>query len=142
MSAVLAVCGILSYKGRESGAMRFAFATLLVYVTLTPILSLIHSEGGLRLPDHGFDPEDYSKDYYNVAQSAFCDGIERLICEEYALDADEVRVGAVGFSFEYMRAEKIEIVLSGKAALADRVGIEKFVNKQGFGACEVEIEIG
>ena len=62
--------------------------------------------------------------------------------EKFSLDRDLVRVNVVGFDFENMCAQSIEVVLSGRAAMADYRAIERYINDMDIGECNVEVGIG
>ena len=46
-----------------------------------------------------------------------------------------------GFDVSLMKAEKIKIVLHGKAAFADNRAIAASIEESGLGKCEVEIHV-
>ena len=137
--ALSSVCGLLSYKG--GAAERLAFGILVLYTVAMPAMSLAERwDGELRLPDlGGVDTSD--PEHGSIAREAFEDGIRRLVCEKYSFPEECVAVKADGFDFEEMRAERIGLLLSGRAALADRKAIEKYVEELGLGRCDAEIEI-
>ncbi len=138
-SGVCAVCGFAVY--RRGGAEKLALTVLLLYAVTMPLLSLIESwDGALRLPDLGgadtSDPE-----YMQVAETAFEEGVAEHISEKYSLPRRSVTVRCYGFDFSAMRADSINVLLSGKAALSDYKAIEKYIESLGLGECDVEIEI-
>ena len=146
--SVFAIClvasllGFLSH-GRFRSIEKITIGVIMLYVILSPLPSAIRS----------FDPNDffsfelpgdveYEGDAYAVAEEAFGRGVALAVAEEFSLDVSDIRVKTDGFDFEKMYAERIKVTLSGKAAGADHRAIESFLNKQEFGRCEVEIEIG
>ena len=64
------------------------------------------------------------------------------VAKEFSLDAGEVEALASGFDFEKMRADKIKVILSGRAAASDYRLIEEYLNKLEIGEFKVEIKIG
>ena len=139
-AAVVTVCSMLAYKGGR--ATKFALSVLLVYTVLTPLSAIIPSFGGL-LSDGGLsDIGGFSKDYEEVAESAFCEGADKLICSELGLDSEGVRVVCRGFDYKNMRAERVSVILSGRCITADSLKIKRLVEEGGLGECEVQIEIG
>ena len=140
--AVVSVCSLFVYGEKKDFATRLALSTLVVYAALMPIFSLLSSSDLDASFDYEFDVGEYSEDYLEVAEKAFCEGIRRLVVEKYALDADGVFVLCEGFEFKDMRADRIRIILSGSAAFCDYKSIEKYINEQGIGVCSAEIEIG
>lgn len=138
-SGVCAVCGYAVYK--RGGAERLALTVLLLYAVTMPLLSLIESwDGELRLPDLG-SPDTSDPEYLKVAEAAFEAGIAEHISEKYSLPGESVTVRCYGFDLSAMRADSINVLLSGKAATADYKAIEKYIESLGLGECDVEIEI-
>ena len=64
------------------------------------------------------------------------------MASEYNLSEGDIKVFVFDFDFEKMRAGKISIILSGKAASADFRSIENFISESGLGECEVKIDFG
>ena len=139
-TAVITICSLLAYKGGR--ATRFALAVLLIYAVLTPLSALISDFGGLLSGDDISGIEGYSKDYEVVAKDAFCEGIDKLVCSELGLDTGCVRVECRGFNYKEMKSDKVLVILSGKAIVADSLKIRRVVEDNGLGECEVKIEIG
>ena len=85
---------------------------------------------------------EYKEEYKSIAENAFTDGVKAMICEKFSLESDLVDVRVYGFDFEKMKAERIKVLLSGKAAAASYKDIEKYVEDSRLGECDAEIEIG
>ena len=142
VAAVICVSGFVAYRGGSDASVKFALGVILIYTVLMPVTELF-GEGELVFDgEYEFNPEDYTKDYEEVAKEAFCQGIKMAVCEKYSLSEGEVSLSTVGFSFNEMRAARIRITLSGAAALSDYKSIERYVCAMGRGECEVKIEIG
>jgi hypothetical protein len=141
ITAAVSMLGYLVYP-RGGELVRSALSVLVLFVALTPLFSLIGSlgTGGIFDPPD-FDASEYREDYLEVTREAFCEGLRVHIAERYGISEDEVTVLAEGFSFKEMRAEKIRVILVGKAAFKDGKGIAKYVEGLGYGRCEVEIGI-
>ena len=92
--------------------------------------------------DVEYDSSIIGEGYEAVAEEAFSRGVASAVADEFSLDEKNLRVELYGFDFENMKAERIRVILSGRAALADYKGIEKYVNGLDIGVCECEIEIG
>ncbi len=121
---------------------RLALSVVLLFAVLSPLTSLVHTLP--ELPSLSVPPaEEGDTPLYEArAEAAFCEGIRAAVCEKFLLDASALSVRAEGFDITAMRAERIRILLSGNAILADSFAIAAFVQEQGLGECEVEIEIG
>ena len=139
---VSGILGLLSYNNKN-GAERAALGVVLLFVVLSPLVDAISS-----FDEGKFDPEELISDIqpetglYDVGAAALCDGICRAIGQEFSLDDGEITATAYGFDIKRMKAEKIRILLTGRAAFADCKAIKEFVEKMEVGECEVGIEIG
>ena len=138
ISAVVGICSHIAYKGK-SDPSRLALAIILLSVVVSPIadMTLDGSLAGVE-----YDESIIGDGYEGVAEQAFGRGILSAVAEEFSLDEDNLRVEIDGFDFDKMRAERIRVILSGRAALADNKSIEKYINGLDRGVCECEIEIG
>lgn len=141
VSAVVSVLGYFAY--RKSAAVASALAVLILYAVLAPVIEYLakFDVNDIYSEIEGASGE-YGEEYIAVTRDALSDGIRRLVCEKYSLSVENVRVLLEGFDFDSMKAERIRIILSGKAITADRLGIAEYINKYEWGRCEVEIEIG
>ena len=140
-AAVLAILSVLSYKYDSDVGRRAAFAVLIIWVTLIPLTKHINV-GEIKFPSFDIDMSQYNEEYKSIAENAFCDGVKAMICEKFSLDGEQLSVKVYGFDFEKMRAERIRVLLSGKASLASYKDIEKYVEESNLGECDTEIEIG
>ena len=145
MSIVVAAGAIglathLAYPGANERIVRLAGAVLLLLAVVSPIGSLIKGVGDLSFDALEFTEPDFeSGEYLKVSREALESGIRTLVADEFSLSEDDVRVVALGFDFEKMKAEKINIILTGKALLADYKRIERYISEQGLGECEVKV---
>ncbi len=142
VSALISIAAALSYKDMgESRALRAAFAVILLYVTVMPLLGALSN---FDADDFKFGTEDYDFGGENAAgeltREAFERGVRLYICQEFSLDGDDVSVTVSGFDPIAVRAEKISVRLSGRAAFADFRAIKARLSKNGFDNCEVLIE--
>ena len=136
--ALVALMGFVSYRGDADGAARAAIAVIMLFSVVAPLSGMdfdfsfdISGEGAM--PDGG--------EYERVGREAFEMGICRLISERYSLSEENISVRAEGYDFSTMRAERIFVLLSGRAASADARAIKNYITEQGLGECEVDIEI-
>lgn len=140
--AVTGILGLLSYN-EKNGAEHAALGVILLFVVLSPVANVIASFDAEK-----FDPEKLVSDIQpetglsDVGAAALCDGICRAVSQEFSLDDGDITATAYGFDFKMMKAEKIRILLTGRAAFADSKAIKEFVEKLEVGECEVGIEIG
>lgn len=139
---LIGVCRMIGYRSEDDAASRFAFAVLVLYTVLTPVFSGGVNIGSLDMGDFDISIPEGDRDYITVTESAFKNGVHSLICSEFSLSQDEVRVEVEGFDIERVRASSIRVYLSGRAALADNKRIEKYVTDNGLGECDVRIELG
>lgn len=115
---------------------RAGVSLLLVMAIVTPLPGLINEiKGGLDFSDLENSADG------DIRYEAFVSGLQEYISSEFDLSREDVAVEAIGFSEVDMRAEKILITLSGKAALANYKRIESSIDQLGLGEAEVKIEI-
>ena len=140
ISAVVGILGMFSYKG---GAQlgRSAFLVLVLYTTVTPVAALV-SSGDLSSLLISREYEKIEGEYSLVAEEAFADGVRRAVCDKFSVDEECVRIMIYGFDFANMRADRIKVILSGRAVILDCKKIEKYLDGLDIGDCEVDIEIG
>ena len=149
VSAFLGLLSYLSYPSASDKTVRFASSVLLLYTVAMPIGTLISgiSDGSVKteidgiIDSAGSNVTD-SGEYKKVAEEAFREGIKKLITDKYGVSGDKVDVYVFGYDFENMRADKINVVMKGKAALKDFHAIEDYLNGLNMGKCEVKSEFG
>lgn len=141
ISAIVGMLSHLSYGGK-SDISKLAFSVLMLYVVVAPLADTVKNTDFKSLFEVGYNEEIITDGYEVVAEDAFVRGIESAVAEKFSLSKDNIRVRVVGFDFENMRAEKIRVTLSGRAALADYKAIEKYLDGLNIGECRCEIEIG
>ena len=141
ISALVGMLSHLSYGGR-SDISKLALSVLMLYVVVAPLADMVKNTDFKSLFEVDYNEEIITDGYEGIAEDAFAKGIESAVADKFSLSEDNIRVRVVGFDFENMRAEKIQVILSGRAALADYKSIEKYLNGLNVGVCECEIEIG
>lgn len=134
IAVLLSVLRLLGYR---SGAMeRLALGIICIYVIASPLGNI----SDMSFDDFFSIPEiEMENGADEVLEDALCEGIARAVSEEFSLKRADIAVRLFGFNREEMRAEKIEIILSNSAAVADYRAIESFINKMEIGECTVEI---
>ncbi len=141
ISALVGLLSHLSYRGRGDPS-RLALAIVMLYVVISPLATMTDKLDFDSIFEVEYDSSIIGGGYEGVAEDAFCDGIVSAVANEFSLSENDLRVEVRGFDFEKMKADKIRVILSGRAALADYKGIEKYINGLSIGVCECEIEIG
>ena len=142
VSLLSALAIFMSYGGGSERAVRAAVSVILIYTVCMPVIDLISdfSAEDLRF-EFSEDTAAGESEYIAVAKEAFTEGVKKFICEEFNLNVGEVSVAVRDFDFEKMKARRIYVLLSGRAALADCSRIENAVMGAALGECEVDIKI-
>ena len=142
VSTLAALAVFISYGGASERAVKGAVSVILIYTLCMPIVDMV---GDFSVENLNFELQledvESSSEYFETVEQAFVRGVKSYVCEEFRLDGDEVFVKIQGFAIESMRAERISIVLSGRAALSDVTRIAEAVKNAGLGECEVNIKI-
>ena len=121
----------------------FAAGILTTCALLLPLVDIIRDiDINSVMQEYEIDIEYDKSD--EVIEQSFEDGIATYISEKYATDKDLVSVRADGFDMGSVRAQRIYVTLSGRAAMLDYKKIEEDVCRQftNGGECEVSIKIG
>ncbi len=139
-SGLISLLSRLSYKSSLSGVHKFALGLILFSVAASPLLGALSDISNISLPIIPPNTEE-SDGGIGLYETAFADGIASAVSEKFELRRADVRVITEGFAAGEWRAEKIRIILSGGAVLADYHKIEKFIGELEIGECEVELEI-
>ncbi len=121
---------------RYKGLTRAAMSLILVMAILSPLPALVEKMRGEL--DFSEMEEFVGED---IRLTSFTEGIAEYIALEFDLSRDDIAVETVGFDPVEMRAERILITLSGKAAFADYKRVESEIDQLGLGEAEVKIEI-
>ena len=121
-------------------ATRLALGVITLLCVVTPVIGAV---GQLRDFDLSAPvPPDTQPEggYLAVAEEAFCDGIERALGERLGIDPNSVSAECRGFELEQMRAEWINVKISGHPNADFRLA-EDYV-RENFtkgGGCRVEL---
>lgn len=143
-SVSIGVATLLAYNENGRKMIAFTGGVLFFFLLTSQITGLV---GELSDFDIGEYMEEIKTDfkiegeYEAVAEEAFCDGIARLLHEEFEIDKNDVKITAQGFSFETMSATRVKILLLGKAIFKDYRRIEERLNTLGIGSFSVEVNI-
>ena len=144
-SAVVAICGLISYGGGTARVSRAAMGVVLLYTATVPIISATGDLSNILSKDYFADLKvEYDQSdtlFYEYTEQAFADGVHKFVCDEHGLSGDEVAVSVRGLDIETMRAKRIIVILSGRAALSDARKIAGAVEDAGLGECEVIVDI-
>ena len=142
VSILAALASFITYGGASERAVKGAVSMILIYTVCMPVADMIgdFSPDNLEIEWQGEEIE-VSTEYLEMIEDSFVDGVKCYVCEEFKLNKEDVFVKVYGFSIESMRAERIVMVLSGRAALSDLTRIAEGVERAGLGECEVNIKI-
>ncbi len=147
--SVILICAMVSlashFLGDAEGARygRLGLSVILLWAVVSPLTGLLRALP--QLPDFSLPPMEEGEEaplYAARAEEAFCEGIRAAVSEKFSLSASQISVRTEGFDVVKMRAAHVRILLKGGAVLADSFAIAAFVEAEGLGDCEVEIEIG
>ena len=139
ISLVISCATALSYK--DGGAERFAYSVILLFASLTPLVGAIGKMDVGKIFSEPPAPVVLESRAEVTTEEAFVKGIRAFVADEFDVDMHDVIVETVGFDISEMRAELIRIRLFGEARGADYRAIRERIEKNGFGRCEVKIEI-
>ena len=144
ISAVAAISSYAAYGDRDDKYLKTASSLILVYVIISPLVTVIRDISEYDFEgDFSFDSSESVNDteLAQTAEKAFSDGVRKYVCDKFSLSEDEVRAVVFGFDFKSMKAERVKIILSGRAALADSRAISEEIRKLGECECEVELSV-
>lgn len=146
MCAVSGVAVHLSYDKKREGSIRLASGILIFFLLLSPLPTALRALTKLDTDElfdtPALDGVSDNTELADVAREAYCEGIKRLLSEQFGIEASACEVFAYGFDFETMSATRVKIILRGKGVFADYRRIESYITEQGLGECEVELLIG
>ena len=132
--------GLLVYKEGRGESLSLGIITL--FLLVSPIADLSGSVGG-GLSDLLDTPSvEIGSGYADALEQSYAEGLCLALGEKFTIEKEDIAVRIVGFDAESLRAERIELILSGDAALCDYRAVEKYIEEISSGECRVEIEIG
>ena len=140
MSALLSMASLLAYRENDK-TVRVAFSVVFIAALVLPLSGLI---GGVTLDGIAFPkPPELSgeNECEEVASEALLRGMSELLCSEFSIRSDKLRVEGEDFYFEKMRFGSVCLNLYGSAVFKDLSAIERFI-KENFGGCDVKIKLG
>ena len=145
MSSILGIVSFISYPGFSDKAVKFSASVLIIYTAIAPFMDFVNDVYDLDFDAYFEEIKNESSqgnsEYLKVSEEAFKEGICKLLVTKYGIKRENVAVFVFGFDFEKMKAEKINVILSGKACTADFRGMEEYLNGLSLGKCEVQIDI-
>ena len=142
IAALCACAGGFFVAGEDRPVAKTVSAALGVILLIFSVRPLAELPEKMRafsaqIPETSLQQQD-AEGLSGVMEAAFCEGILRAVSERFSISAEEISVSTEGFSYSEMKAEKIRILLTGKARRADLRGIRQYV-EENYGKCEVEI---
>lgn len=128
---------------RLKRSTNFGAGVLLICIIMLPLVDIIKDIDVKIDTDSYFESGDTELSD-EALEVAFEEGIREYIAQEYRVDKELITVMADGFELESMRAERIYVTLTGKAATLDYKRIESDLEKEFTkrGECEVSLKIG
>lgn len=122
----------------------FSAGLMIICAILLPLVSIMRDISEKYSLDNLFEDIEYDNVTDDAIELAFEMGISAYVVDKYGVKSDDVVVMADGFDMESMKAQRIYITLSSKAALLDYKKIEEEIKKEftSGGECEVSLKIG
>lgn len=134
---VCVLCASFTAFDGTDKALRASLGIMLLSAVLSAVLSIPEPDITVGdIPNHGAEYVDTAE---GVLLSAFERGVSASVADHFGLSADDIDAQAVGFCAEELNAERIELRLSGMAALADTKKICEYVESSGLGKCTAEV---
>ena len=126
----------LIFDRRFSSVTRLLFSLILLSALALPLADPVKN---LALPEITLPEIGDASDFDVEVEEAYALGIRRALCSEFSLAEDEVRVVLSDFSPEEIGRTHVQVFLRGRAALADRLGMEKYLKDGGIVNCEITV---
>ena len=125
-------------------ATTFSVGVLITCAIMLPLVSIIEDIDKKYSIDDLLSNIEYSDVADDTIELAFEEGIAIYIADKYSVNSEDVLVMADGFDIGVMKADRIYITLTSKAALLDYKKIEEEIAKEFTkgGECEVSLKIG
>ena len=122
---------------------KFGAGILLICVFLLPLVDII-KDIDLKMEIDDYIGSINDEESVDVIKAAFEEGICEHLATEYGVDESLIGVYADGFDISTLRAERIYVTLSGRAAVLDYKRIESELERDftNNGECEVSVKIG
>ena len=126
------------------GSVTFGAGILLISAILLPLVDIIKDNSIDNMLNNMMHEIEYEGKTDDVIELAFEEGVAEYIAEKYSVSGECVSVNADGFSLEKLKAQRIYVNLSIKAATVDYKRIEREIAEEFTlgGECEVSICIG
>ena len=137
LSLVLTVGARLVSDRRYVSVTGLLFSLILLSNVATPLVSL--TEGDISLPIEHVTVD--TSVFENSLAQAYASGIRRALCEQFSLKEEDVRVYVTELAAENIEEARVRVILSGRAALADRHRIEEYLKKGGVTVDAIQIRV-
>ena len=142
VNAMLLVGVLVTVGGRLISDRRFASVTrwllslILLAALVRPLIGVVEQLGTVEIPL----PELGDASTFDESMGeAYASGIARALCAQFSLSEDEVRVVVDGYVPEAPEEAYVEVFLTGRAALGDRLRMERYLKEGGILNCEITI---
>ena len=137
LSLVLAVGARLVYDRRYASVTGLLFSLILLSNVATPLASL--TEGDISLPIKEVEVDTSA--FENGLAQAYASGIRRALCDRFSLAEADVFVCVTELCAENIGEARVSVILSGRAALADRHRIEEYLKTGGVTVDAIQIRV-
>lgn len=138
--AAVAFSSFVMYDNEKMRSSRTALGIILLAALATPFINTITSFSELDIENYPICDGEYGNEVRDdTAKKAFLNGIKLAIADKFSIPKEYISVDCQGFSFEEMKAEKISVILSGKAAFSDVRAVREYIKNSDLGECEVFI---
>lgn len=136
VGVLLSIGGRLILDRRFSSVTRLLFSLILLSALALPLFEAVEhlTLEQIPLPELG-DASEFNEEM----EGAYAEGIRRALCAEFSLSESEVRVVLTDFDAAQIEQGRVEVFLSGRAALGDRLGMEKYLKEGGILNCEITV---
>lgn len=140
--AALTLIALLRAPSPTERAERVAFTVICIATLAAPTVNTVRHLGTLLAKPESIPPTVQGTLLEGAAEDAFAEGVRTAIATEFSLDRSEIGVTVRGFSLKTGRAEQITVLLRSGAIGVDHRAVERYIEKEGWGTCDVRREAG
>ena len=145
IGAVAALSTFAFWGDAGDKTFRSILSLVVIYTAASPTLALVGEicKSDFEIGSYVEENIDITEtEIYSAGEKAFREGVREYVSLQFDIEKENITVQVKNFDLEKMKAEKINIILSGKAIVKDAAAIESSVFNAGLGECEVDISVG